>query len=108
MTADTEPAADTEPVVLIATFHGVPDTLGELTDRLLEMVAFSQTETGCVRYELHVEDDDPSVLTFVETWESQAALDVHNRTEHLNALVRDVGRFTDRPIDVRRLRKLAS
>lgn len=106
MTADSEPVA-AEEVVLIATFHAVPDAIGELRERLIEMVTLSRVEAGCVRYELHVEDDDPNVLTFIETWESQSALDSHDRTEHLRALVRDVGRLTDRPIDVRRLRKIA-
>jgi quinol monooxygenase YgiN len=49
---------------------------------LFKMVKETHKEPGCINYDLHVSKDDPRVFVFYENWETQAALDSHNKTPH--------------------------
>jgi quinol monooxygenase YgiN len=87
-------AAEDASVVLVVEFTARPDTLDELRERLLRLVALTRTEDGCLRYDLHGHPDDPLRLTFVEEWASPAAHAAHDGTdwvrdirEHLPRLV---------------------
>jgi quinol monooxygenase YgiN len=101
------PQASTE-IVLVATFHACPDTVDELTRRLVEMVALTLTEPGCLRYDLHVDVDDPCRLVFLETWADAAALVAHDMTQHVQAIRTDAPQLTTEPISVHRLRPLVA
>ncbi len=41
------------------------------------LVAPSQQEAGCIRYELWQDNEDPTVFCMVEEWESDEHLDAH-------------------------------
>ena len=94
----------TTPIVLVATFHALPETRDELYGRLLEMVELTVVEPGCVHYELHTNDADPMQFTFVETWASTAALAGHDDSTHVRAIISDVPRLTSRAVIIQRLR----
>ncbi len=42
-------------------------------------------EPGCLRYELLSDDKDENKFILIEKWTSQAALDAHDKTEHMIA-----------------------
>ena len=42
-----------------------------------ELVENSRAEAGNVSYHLSEDIDDPNILTFIEEWKDQAAVDVH-------------------------------
>jgi quinol monooxygenase YgiN len=42
-------------------------------------------EPGCLRYELLSDDEDENKFVLVEKWESEAALDAHDKSEHMVA-----------------------
>ena len=54
---------------------------------LKELVEKSAAEEGNVFYTLNQDIKDPNVLTFMEAWKDQAALDTHNATEHFRRIV---------------------
>jgi quinol monooxygenase YgiN len=101
-----EPTND-KPIVLVAIFHAKPETREELLGRLVELAKLTVLEPGCLQYELHTEDNDPLQLTFVETWESDAALAGHDASAHVAAIREDIPRLTAHPITIHRLRKIA-
>lgn len=43
-------------------------------------------EAGCVRYEYFAATDEPTKLLLLEEWADQAALDSHQREEHMEEL----------------------
>lgn len=81
-------------IIMCAVFHAKPEYVGELRDRLKEMVHFSREESGCLFYDLHVDRTDESFFTFLESWESQEALDRHDQTAHVKAIIADSQRLT--------------
>lgn len=52
-----------------------------------ELVKLTRLEEGCIQYELHQDVKDPSILTFIEQWESPEALAAHMKTEHFTRIV---------------------
>lgn len=69
------------------------------------MVAPSRAETGCIQYDLNRDPDSDSVFWFVEKWNDQAALDLHNETPHfkelqevLPDLIQGADRFPLKPV----------
>lgn len=75
-------------VHVIATFTAAPGREDELEKILLEMLAPTRSEAGCIRYDLlrSLKGVSPVEFTFVEEWESVQALDAHGRTPHLQGL----------------------
>jgi len=47
-----------------------PDKLDNIKQAMLELVENTRKEEGCLRYELHQDNNQPNKLTFLETWES--------------------------------------
>ena len=52
-----------------------------------ELVEESRREEGNMAYGLWQDRSDPDILTFVEDWKDQAAIDAHNATEHFKRIV---------------------
>ena len=59
-----------------------PDKIDELRSVLLPLIEPTRQEPGCIRYEMLQNNSDPTDFTFVEEWESDAALDAHLETDH--------------------------
>ena len=86
---------------IIARFTARPDTIDALRTLLLGMLEPTRKEAGCVSYELLNNSADPTDFTFVEEWASQAAIDAHMKTPHLQAVVADSAPLLASPLDVR-------
>ena len=54
---------------------------------LKELVEKSAAEEGNVFYTLNQDINEPDVLTFIEAWKDQEAIDLHNATEHFQRIV---------------------
>lgn len=59
----------------------------EFLSLVKELVEKSRAEEGNASYGLWEDKKDPNVLTFVEDWRDQAAIDLHNATEHFVRIV---------------------
>jgi quinol monooxygenase YgiN len=62
----------------------------------------TRKEAGCISYELLQNKQDPTDLTFVEEWESDAALDAHLATEHIREALSKVPDLVAAEPDIRR------
>lgn len=58
-----------------------------------ELVAKTRLEDGCISYNLFRDKKDNLILTMIEEWESQKALDNHMKTEHFTRLVPLIGKL---------------
>lgn len=74
-------------------------------DRFIEMAGelISKTkrlDAGCIRYGLFQDLKDPAILTIIEEWESQDALDRHSAAAHFRELVPKLGELCEKPGEI--------
>jgi quinol monooxygenase YgiN len=74
-------------VTVIATFQARPGKETELKDSLIDLVAPTRREAGCLNYDLHASPESPAKFLFHENWTSQAHLDAHLKSAHIAALL---------------------
>lgn len=58
-----------------------------------ELVEKSRQEQGCISYGLFQDINDESVFTFIEEWQDQKAIELHNKSEHFTRIVPLLGGF---------------
>ncbi len=74
---------------------------------LLHMVEETRKEKGCINYDLHVDDQDPSVFLFYENWVSKMALDNHFNTRHFLDLRAQAQDLFEGPTDLNVMRMVS-
>ncbi|MBS4209374.1 putative quinol monooxygenase [Bacillus sp. FJAT-50079] len=73
-----------------------PDvTIEEYLALAREVISETRKEKGCIMYALHQDINDPSTLTMLEEWESEEALNEHNKTEHVLNIVPELRKFRE-------------
>jgi quinol monooxygenase YgiN len=70
-------------VRVVARIVARPGKMEELRVLLQGLIEPTRREPGCVVYELLQNKTDPTDLTFVEEWSSEAELDAHLQSPHL-------------------------
>ena len=68
--------ADVE-LVCIAQFTAKKGKEEELIRSLHGLMKPTHQESGCIRYELNQQEDNPRVITFVEKWASRDVFEAH-------------------------------
>jgi quinol monooxygenase YgiN len=71
---------------VVARIKAKAESVGEVRDLLCGLVGPTRKESGCVSYELLQNREDPTDFTFVEEWESDAALESHAASDHIRAI----------------------
>ena len=73
----------------------------------LKLIAPTRNDDeGCIQYDLYQDNSDPSLLYFLERWQSDALLDKHLETPHLRAFVKAVENLVSE-MEVNRLTPIA-
>lgn len=93
-------------VRVVALFKAKPDKIEELREVLTAFVSPTVKEKGCVFYQLHQNLADPADFSFLEEWETEADLDAHSRSEHIQAGRKKLPDLLAAPGDVRRYKLL--
>jgi quinol monooxygenase YgiN len=91
-----------EPLTILARFRAKAGQESRLRRELQRLLAPTRAEAGCISYDLHQSQSDPALFVFYEDWASQAALDAHFQTPHLQALHKLVPDLVDGPLDITR------
>jgi quinol monooxygenase YgiN len=47
----------------------------------------NRNDKGCISYELYQDMDHPEILTMIEEWESQQALEQHMAAKHFQEII---------------------
>jgi quinol monooxygenase YgiN len=92
-------------LIVVATIDAQADHIDAVRAALEEVVPPSRTESGCLRYELHLDNKIPTRFIMLEEWTDKAALTAHDETPHFKALVAAVGDKVVK-IDIAELSKL--
>jgi quinol monooxygenase YgiN len=88
-------------IKIIAKQSVKPDQIDGYIELMGELVAKTrQLDTGCVEYGLFQDIKDPKILTIIEEWESQDALDKHMATAHFKEIIPKLNAFYEKPGDV--------
>ncbi len=67
-----------------------------------ELVAESRKEPGCISYALYQDMNNPNILTFIEEWRDQAAIEFHNSTPHYAVLCPKLAEYRTGPMEFSR------
>lgn len=79
----------TSAIRVVARITAKPDKVEALKSVLLDLLAPTRSEDGCVSYQLCQNRSNPGDFVFVEAWTSDAAIDRHMTTSHVqHALAR--------------------
>ncbi|POF33612.1 putative quinol monooxygenase [Roseibium marinum] len=70
-------------LTIVANIHAKPDQTGLVKTELLKLIPVTRKEPGCLRYDLHLDNDDPAHFMFYETWESRGLWQDHINAPHL-------------------------
>ncbi len=77
---------NTEIVTIAVLAKAKPGKEADLRRELLAMIEPSRKDAGCINYDLHESPSDPAAFFLHENWASQALLDQHLKTPHVQAL----------------------
>lgn len=91
-------------VRVVARILARPDTIPQLRDVLVALLAPTRREAGCLRYELLQSTADPSEFTFVEEWRTADEEHAHMQSEHVRTALQRVPPLVSAPPDIRRYR----
>ncbi|HXG65278.1 MAG TPA: putative quinol monooxygenase [Blastocatellia bacterium] len=87
---------------VVARIVARPDKVEELRAVLSGLIEPTRKEKGCIRYELLQNNADPTDFTFVEEWESDAALDAHLDSPHIEDAAAKMADLVVGEADIRR------
>lgn len=63
-------------------------------------------DAGCIRYELVQDLKNPQILTMLEEWESQEALNNHMNSEHFKEVMAATADFSEKAAEIHVCKKI--
>ena len=84
-------------LTVIAQIKAQPGKEAQVRQELLSLVAPSRKDAGCLNYDLHQAQDNPTLFLFYENWTSKAHLDAHLQKPDLQAVLGRVGQMVAEP-----------
>lgn len=88
-------------ITVIATIIAKKDKIEEVKAGLLNLVAHTTQEGGCIKYVLHQDKDEPNVFLFYEQFQDQAAFDLHASQPYIAAFSAKAGELMEKPPKLR-------
>jgi quinol monooxygenase YgiN len=70
-------------LTILAQIHVVPGKEAELINEMHKLIASTKQEPGCLQYDMHIDNDNPSFIMFYENWETRALWLDHMKAPHL-------------------------
>lgn len=70
-------------LTIVAHARAKPGMEQRMISAQVQLVEATRGAPGCLRYELHVSNQDPAEVTFIEEWESYAAWHAHMNSERI-------------------------
>jgi len=72
-------------VTVIAHVCAKPGQESRVRQVLEGLLAPTRAEAGCINYDLHQSQVDPALFVFHENWKSEAHLEAHGRSAHIQS-----------------------
>lgn len=71
-------------LTIVANIVAKPDKVEVVKVALQGLVATTRAEAGCLQYDLHQDNDNPTHFVFYENWESRELWQAHMNAPHLH------------------------
>ena len=78
----------------------------ETKSALQELIRPTHAEEGCVQYDMHQDNEDPSLFFFYENWKSKEDLDKHLKTPHLQNFFGKEKVLLEEPVQIHLMTKV--
>ncbi len=72
-------------LTIVANVIAKQDQIELVKNELTKLIEPTRKEEGCIRYDLHQDNDNPAHFVFLESWSSQQLLQQHLQSEHIAA-----------------------
>jgi quinol monooxygenase YgiN len=72
-------------VTVIAHIRAKPGQESRVRQVLEKLLVPTRAEAGCINYDLHQSLTDPILFVFYENWKSEADLEAHARSAHIQS-----------------------
>ena len=72
-------------LTILAQITAEPGQEQTVRAELEKLIPITRAEEGCIRYDLHVDNETPGFFVFYETWESRDLWQSHMNAPHLAA-----------------------
>ena len=89
-----------EMIKIVAKMKVRADKQEEFLSTATELITKSRAEEGNISYGLHRSLSNPETLSFIENWKDQAAIDIHNETEHFTTICPKLADMCEGDMDV--------
>lgn len=73
-------------LVIVAHIRAKPGHEDALRAELEKVIAPTRAEEGCLKYDLHTDNEDAAHFMFYEVWETKPHWEAHLKTAHLAAM----------------------
>ncbi|MFA0809802.1 putative quinol monooxygenase [Microbulbifer epialgicus] len=70
-------------LTIVANIKTKADKIDLVKSELLKLIAITRAEKGCINYNLHQDNDNPTHFVFYENWESRDLWQTHMNNNHL-------------------------
>ncbi len=87
-------------VTVLALFKAKPGLEEEVKRELMALQGPTRSEEGCINYDLHQSQEDPSRFMFYENWKGQEDLDKHLQMPYLTAFREKAGDLLTEPTSI--------
>jgi quinol monooxygenase YgiN len=64
-------------------------------EKAMELVDSSRAERGCLSYNLYEDTKDSKIMTFIEEWIDEKAIQKHNNSEHFTRIVPELAKLRE-------------
>jgi quinol monooxygenase YgiN len=89
-------------LTVVVQLKAKPGQEKRVEEELSALLAPSRVEAGCINFDLHRSDEDPSLFLVHENWESEAHLNDHFRTPHVEAWLVEAENLLAEPMELTR------
>jgi len=84
-----------------------PNTISETKQILTEMAVKSINEVACIQYDLHQDNENPSLFIFHEIWEDEDGLALHEAQLHFLKFKSKASELLAEPVAIYKTEKIA-
>jgi quinol monooxygenase YgiN len=89
-----------ESLTVIAHIRAKPGQESRMRQVLQGLVSPTRAEVGCINYDLHQSQADPTLFVFYENWASEAHLDAHSKSPHIQSFRKVAGEILAGPVEI--------
>jgi len=70
-------------LTIVANIKANADKIDLVKTELEKLIDITRAEEGCINYDLHQDNEDPTHFMFYENWESRELWQTHMNAQHL-------------------------